>query len=45
MIQQRFQAMDDAYNSVQNSLSKQVSRFILDHIDTGFPNAETLPSH
>lgn len=42
MIQQRIQAMDEAYNSAQNSISKQVSRFILDHIETGFPSADEI---
>ena len=42
MIQQRIQTMDEAYNSSQNSTSKQVSRFVLDNIELGFPTVEQI---
>lgn len=45
MIQQRIQAMDKAYNSAKNSTSKQVSRFILDNIELGFPSVEQVAAY
>lgn len=42
LIQERIQAMDAAYNSSQNSISKQVSRFVLDNIETGFPCVDDI---